>query len=233
MQKRQNEWYYQWRYLSDDSLFLFKEWIYPNTLENFKNKNVLDCGCGSGQHINFISPYADKIVGVDLNTSDIATMNLNEEFVGVIHHTDDPEKSFNNIVKHVKKGGKIIIWIYSFEGNYLNRTLVEFLKRIFFLKIPKKILQVFAYIITFLLYFPIYSFYLLPLRKLPFYLYFRNWRKLNFYRNFLNVFDKLNAPQTFFIKKTTVEKWFDKNVFKNIHISSYNGVSWRASGIKI
>ncbi|MBI4655342.1 MAG: class I SAM-dependent methyltransferase [Elusimicrobia bacterium] len=54
-------------------------------LEDFRNKTVVDLGCGSGQHIGFVAPYAEKIVGVDLNTADIAGRNtlsfLNIEIV--------------------------------------------------------------------------------------------------------------------------------------------------------
>jgi hypothetical protein len=46
------------------------------------------------------------------------------------------------------------------------------------------------------------------------------------------VFDKLNAPQTHFISHSMIEQWFDPNEFTDIHISSYVGVSWRASGTR-
>ena len=55
-------------------------------------------------------------------------------------------------------------------------------------------------------------------------------RKLGFKRNNLNVFDKLNAPQTIFIKRDTIKEWFNPNEFSDVHISPYKGVSWRAAG---
>jgi len=48
----------------------------------------------------------------------------------------------------------------------------------------------------------------------------------------MNVYDKLNAPQQYFIPRTTIDAWFDNNNFVDVHISSYLGVSWRATGIK-
>ena len=80
-------------------------------MEDFKDKEVLECGCGGGQHTSFIAPYAKHITAVDLNTTaiarernkgkaniefieaDIMTMDLNKQFdivfsIGVIHHTD-------------------------------------------------------------------------------------------------------------------------------------------------
>jgi hypothetical protein len=53
---------------------------------------------------------------------------------------------------------------------------------------------------------------------------------LTFAKNYQNVFDKLNAPQTHFISAETIKKWFSPDEFGDIHISSYLGISWRASG---
>lgn len=253
MQKKQLEWHWQWNKIYDKNKWLFTEWIKPFKLKDFEGKTVLDCGCGGGQHLNFVAPHCKHITGIDLNTPDIARKNtkkyknvrvvegdiakikLKKKFdvafsIGVLHHTDNPAKSFNNIKKMVKKNGRLIIWVYSWEGNFLNRTLVEFLKKHIFLRLNKNILWILSLITNTLMYLPIYTVYLLPIRCLPFYEYFQNWRKLSFMRNNQNVFDKLNAPQTFFIKKSTIKKWFNAKEFKNIHISFYKGVSWRASG---
>jgi SAM-dependent methyltransferase len=168
---------------------------------------------------------------------DIATIKFNQEFdivysIGVIHHTDNPELAFNNIKSFVKQGGILIIWVYSWEGNFLNRTVLEYLKKRIFLKLDKNILMKIAIILTILLYIPIYTIYLLPLKFLPFYDYFTNFRKLSFRRNLLNIFDKLNAPQTHFIKQETLKRWFSTDDFTDINIRSYKGVSWHASGRK-
>ena len=255
MQKKHYEWNYQWETLADNSEFLFEEWIAPYTLEDFCGKTVVDCGCGSGQHIDFIAPYALKVVGIDLNTTeigrkrnrkhrnvefiegDIATVDLGEKFdivysIGVIHHTDDVEASFNNIKQMAKPGGTVITWTYSHEGNFLNRAFLEPLKKRFILEIKRKNMLVLARILTVLMYIPIYTVYLLPLKFLPFYEYFNNFRKLSLGRNLLNVFDKLNAPQTFFIKKERLWRWFNSGEFDNIDIHPYSGVSWHASGRK-
>ena len=53
MQKKHKEWHSQWSMLKDDEFFLFKDWIYPNVLEDFKDKEVLECGCGGGS-IHFL-----------------------------------------------------------------------------------------------------------------------------------------------------------------------------------
>ncbi len=59
-----NNWRWQWDRFFDDAGFvdqdlaLFKQWIYPNTMETFRGKTVLDCGCGRGQHMAFVAVRA-------------------------------------------------------------------------------------------------------------------------------------------------------------------------------
>lgn len=255
-QQKQNEWREQWEMLQDNELFLFKDWILPNTLEDFKDKDVLECGCGGGQHTAFIAPLARSVTAVDLNAAevarernkdfrnvsfveaDIAEMDLGRQFdvvfsIGVIHHTDDPEKTVANMVKHTRPGGKVIIWVYSREGNGLVEYGVEPVRKIFLSGISRKWLLRLSQLLCLLMYLPIYTAYLLPLKFLPFYEYFQNFRKMSFERNVLNVFDKLNAPQVQFMERARVERWVPADKFRDVSITPYKGVSWRISGVKL
>jgi SAM-dependent methyltransferase len=254
MQEKQSEWAWQWDRFYDDNEWLFTEWIFPNKLEDLRGRSVLDCGCGGGGHINFVAPYAERVLGVDLNAlssardhtrqlanvelreDDIAAMDLGERFdtvysIGVLHHTDDPERSFRNIARHCKVGGRTIVWVYSREGNFLNRTLVEGSKKLL-LRLPRQVSWALSHVLTVLINIPVFTVYRLPLRFLPYYEYFENWRVLGYRRNVLNVFDKLNAPKTWFIRKAEIERWFRREEFTDVHISPYKGVSWRGSGTR-
>jgi SAM-dependent methyltransferase len=254
-QKKQSEWHEQWSMLQDDELFLFKDWISPVTLEDMKGKEVLECGCGGGQHTSYVAPYASHHTAVDLNTTDIAkernkefnnisfveadiaTMDLKKKFdfvfsIGVVHHTDDPDKTFRNMMNHTKPGGKTIVWVYSKEGNSMVEYGVEPIRKVFLRHLSRKALLGLSRFTTLLLYPVVYTIYLLPLSFLPYYEYFGNFRKLTFYRNTLNVFDKLNAPQVDFISYQRIKSWFPETEYTDIHISSYKGVSWRGSAIK-
>lgn len=255
VQQKQQEWAWQWQHLQDDNRWLFSEWIWPVTLEDFKGKTVLDCGCGGGQHVLFTAPHAASVTGVDLNAlesakertkdltnvtfaeADIAVMDLGKQFdivysIGVLHHTDNPTASFRNIAKHARSGGRVLVWVYSREGNFLNEWVLEPLKRVLIDHLPRGFVLFLSKVITALLYLPIYTVYLLPLPFLPFFQYFQNWRRLSFERNMLNVFDKLNAPQTWFIPRSMVESWFDPREYTDVRISPYKGVSWRGTGIR-
>lgn len=222
-------------------------------METFRDKIVIDAGCGGGQHTAFVSPFARMVYAIDLNTvdlarernrdarnikyieGDLATIELPEQAdvlfcIGVIQHTDDPDATFRHLQTLVKPGGLFILWCYSKEGNFLNEHVLEPIKRVILLKLPKAVLYAFAHLLTVLLYPLIYTVYLLPLRFLPYFEYFGNWRKLSYRRNMLNVFDKLNAPQTAFIPRKTVESWFSQDAFIDVRIAPYKGVSWKASG---
>lgn len=256
-QARQRQWHDQWSLLEDDEPFLFQDWIHPNRLEDFKGKDVLECGCGGGQHTRLLASYAASVTAVDLNTTDIARervrdfphvsfveadiaeMSLGRRFdivlaIGVVHHTDDPDRTIENLKAHVKPGGRLIIWVYSREGNALVEHVVEPFRKIALRGASPKLLIRLSQCITAAMYLPIYTVYLLPLRFLPFFDYFRNFRKLSFRRNTLNVFDKLNAPQVEFITQPRIRGWFNEgNEFADVHISAYCGTSWRGSGTKL
>lgn len=253
-QKKQSEWRKQWQIFNDQELFLFKDWIHPCILDDIKGKSVLECGCGGGHHTSFLAPYAGSIVAVDLNTTeiarercssfrnidfiedDIATMDLGRKFdfviaIGVVHHTDDPDKTFDNLRKHVTQGGRLVIWVYSEEGNALVRWIVEPMRKVFLSRLPRRLVVWLSRLLTAALYIPVHTIYRMRLPWLPYYEYFSNFRVLSFERNSLNVFDKLNAPQVEFINIDRMRKWFNEGEFKDIHISPYKGVSWRGSGI--
>ena len=256
MQKKQPGWAEQWSRYKDDNEFLFREWIHPWSLEDFRGKRVLDAGCGHGAHAAMVAPYAREVIGVDLNCAaiareeirafpnasavegDIARIRFDELFdavfcIGVIHHTDDPAATFRHLKTLVKPGGRLLIWAYSHEGNFLNRVFVEGLKRGGLLKLPAGALHALAWILTALLYPLVYTVYLLPLRALlPYYDYFGNFRKLPPRKNIQNVFDKLIAPQTAFLRREEIAAWFDPREFEDVHLSNYKEVSWRASGTR-
>ncbi len=255
MQKKQSEWRYQWEnFPQAEEAFLFENWIYPTTLQDFQGKEVLECGCGSGRHTSIVAPLAHTVTAVDLNTAEVAsqqrqgldnvtfvdadlgTMELGRTFdivycIGVIHHTDNPDRTFATIKRHARPGGKLIVWAYSREGNWLVANIVEPIRNALLARLPRRWVWWLSAVLTVLMILPIYTIYLLPLKWLPYYEYFVNFRRMSFQRNALNVFDKLNAPQTHFIDRARIGQWFSEADFDQVHISPYCGVSWRGSGV--
>lgn len=257
-QTQQSEWHEQWSMFRDSERFLFEEWIKPAAIEDFRDKDVLEAGCGGGQHTSFVAPVARNVTAVDLNTADIArhfnrdhgnvsfveadiaTMDLGRCFdivfcIGVIHHTDNPGETFENLYRHVKPGGKMIVWTYSSEGNALVEYGVEPIRRLFIRHLPRKVVSGISTLLTALMYPVVYTIYQVEaFRFLPFFDYFKNFRKMSFGRNALNVFDKLNAPQTIFTTREVAESWFSRERFdeETISIVPYAGVSYSLVGTK-
>jgi SAM-dependent methyltransferase len=257
-QARAPEWSDQWTRFHDDERFLFDDWIAPATLADFVGRDVLEGGCGGGQHTAFVAAVARSVTAVDRNTAelaearhpglenvkwvdaDLATMDLGRTFdvvfsIGVLHHTDDPDRSFENLFRHLRPGGRMIVWVYSAEGNALVRWLVEPARRLFLRHLPRGVLEFLSRLLTASLYPWVHTVYRIPwLSFLPYYDYFRNFRRLSFERNVLNVFDKLNAPQTRFVTADRAARWMsdDRFLSGSVSIRHYRGVSYSLGGIR-
>lgn len=160
----------------------FSKWISPFTLENFKDKIVFEAGCGKGRHTYIVSNCSPKLlVSSDLGESifiaveqirrlkenrenisflrcDLKDIPLVDEVfdivfcVGVLHHIDDYEKAFSEFLRILKKGGKLILWVYGKEGNEVWLKFFNPIRKRF----TSKINPYFLRIISFLVSLPIY-----------------------------------------------------------------------------
>jgi len=251
-QAKQPEWRYQWERFSDAEAFLFWDWVRPRTLADFAGKRVLDAGCGPGHHIRLVAPAAAEVVGLDLNAHELARANLadlpnvsivegdlarwkpDEPFdviysIGVIDHTDDPDASMAHLASLLRPGGLLMAWVWSREGNRFMASVVEPVRARVLRRRSRRAVERLARALTAVLYPVVHTVYRLPLRFLPYYAYFENFRRLTFERNALNVFDKLNAPYTELISRERALSWFPADDFEDVQILPYRGVSWCAS----
>jgi len=120
----------------------FLAWIAPVTREFFKDKVVLEGGCGKGRHTQLAAQFgARDVIGVDLSdaveTAFAATRDLPNAHVvqadiynlpfarvfdyafsiGVLHHLPDPRGGFKSLTSKVKPGGYMSAWVYGAENN--------------------------------------------------------------------------------------------------------------------
>lgn len=108
----------------------------------FKNKKVIDVGCGGGRYSNAIRLMgAKKIIGVDYGDAGIKTAKKNYNYKnlifkkqnvlslkfddrsfdvvycnGVLHHTSNLEKGLNEIYRICKPNGIIFLYLYGRGG---------------------------------------------------------------------------------------------------------------------
>ncbi|HEX6284071.1 MAG TPA: methyltransferase domain-containing protein [Pyrinomonadaceae bacterium] len=136
---------WQWQHFTqEDARYAeqFLGWIAPVTPEFFRDKVVLEGGCGKGRHTQLAARWgAQDVVGVDLSAAvetafaatrsmpnvhivqaDIYHLPLARKFdyafsVGVLHHLPDPRGGFLSLASKVKPGGHLTAWIYGAENN--------------------------------------------------------------------------------------------------------------------
>lgn len=136
---------WQWRHFTDvDQRYAeqFLGWISPVTPGFFRDKVVLEGGCGKGRHTQLAAEWgARDVIGIDLSEAvetayaatrslpnahiiqaDIYRLPLRRAFdyafsVGVLHHLPNPRQGFFSLASKVKPGGHVSAWVYGAENN--------------------------------------------------------------------------------------------------------------------
>jgi SAM-dependent methyltransferase len=156
---------YEWTHystLTDADRKEFLAWISPLAPAEFKDKVVLDAGCGKGRHIFLAAQFgARTVVGVDLSDAveaafrntrhlsnvhviqaDILDLPFKNLFdlaysIGVIHHLPVPKSGFLSLCSHVKPGGRVSTWVYGKEGNLWIEKLVDPIRKNITSRLPR------------------------------------------------------------------------------------------------
>jgi len=152
----------------------FRAWIAPLTPLDFKNKTVLDAGCGMGRNSFWALEYgAREALAFDLDERSVesARKNLQEFYtagveqhsiydinwrerfdivmcIGVLHHLENPKSALINLFKALRPGGKLVLWVYSFEGNERLLTWLDPLRRYLTSKLPVSLVHAIAYLFS-------------------------------------------------------------------------------------
>ena len=142
---------YQWTRFSEmviDFRQNFLEYIAPVDERFFPGKRGLDLGCGFGRHIYNAAKFGAEMVGVDIsdaiestrmNTDGLPHVHLVQADVyhlpfrpgvfdfaysiGVLHHLPEPEQAFQCVVRVVRPGGSVFVWVYSNSRRVVNFAL--------------------------------------------------------------------------------------------------------------
>jgi SAM-dependent methyltransferase len=157
----------------------FQAWIAPCTADAFRDRIVLDAGCGMGRHADFVARAGAKtVIAVDFSSAvfpaerrlapypdahviraDIYRLPLRPCFdlaysVGVLHHLPEPQKGFDSVLAKVRPGGRMIAWVYGAENNGWITQLVSPLRERVLSRMPMPALKAASYGLTLLGLYP-------------------------------------------------------------------------------
>jgi 2-polyprenyl-3-methyl-5-hydroxy-6-metoxy-1,4-benzoquinol methylase len=114
----------------------FLDYMQPHGPGFFRGKKVLDAGCGNGRFAYYAAKYGAEVWAIDLGPAvEVARHNTEsvganvvqadlhnppfalESFdfiysIGVLHHLPDPEVAFRNLLRFLKPGGEVQIYLY-------------------------------------------------------------------------------------------------------------------------
>lgn len=231
-QKTADSFAYEWKNIYQENDYEknnFFHFLSPFVKEkDLEGTVTLDIGCGSGRFtkwaalsntkVSFATDLGDSVEvayemtkhlnNVGIVQADIYHMPFNGvvDFaysIGVLHHLPKPKEGFLSLPKVPKKGGKMLIWVYSRRNNNRALFLYEPLRAIF-RHIPKPILFKICYLPAFVVHIWNIVCKKLKLKKMPF-SYYENFpfnMKLN------DSFDVLATPKSNYYYSEEIEKWF-------------------------
>ena len=254
---------WQWQHFTQhDTKYAdqFLGWIAPVTPEFFKDKIVLEAGCGKGRHTQLVAGWgAREVIGVDLSaaveTAYAATRHLDNAHivqadiyrlpiartvdyafsVGVLHHLPDPRAGFGSLAKVVKPGGHLSAWVYGAENNEWITNWVSPLRERLTSRINPQALLHLSKLPAALLYVTTKLVYR-PLNQLSVgqYLFYNDYlmaiSRFGWKEQHTIVFDHLVAPTAHYISREEFEEWWRDVGATDVVIEWHNKNSWRGFG---
>lgn len=149
-------------------------------LQELNTTLMLDVGCGTGRFAEIALRYGATVVGIDLSLAveaaymntgrhpnmhivqaDVFKLPLKREIfdviysLGVLHHTPDCRKAFDQLPRHLKPGGRLLITVYML-ANRVYIASSNFWRRLT-TRLPKRMLYAFCHIAA-----PLYYIYKVP-----------------------------------------------------------------------
>lgn len=209
---------YEWKHFPEISPVYemqFLDWIKPITQSFFREKAILDAGCGKGRHLRIASRFGAKmVVGIDAseavcvayaNTKDFPNVHviqgdiyhppLRRSFdyiysIGVLHHLSHPDQGFGRLLSLLKPSGTISVWVYGKEGNAWIIYLVNPWRKFITSKMPLPVLEAFCYPVALFLHL------LCRFVYRPFNLHLRPLRRFLFYNDYLFYISNFSLRET-------------------------------------
>lgn len=239
---------YQWTTFKNNFDYfksIFLSFVEPHLeAKDFKDKLVLEVGCGSGRPASVASSFGAEVVAVDLSEAVNTAYSMTNQFpklhviqadaytlpfkpcfdfvysVGVLQHIPDPSKALRGISRVIPDDNKLVLWVYGVRELWYQP--IEWMRKLT-TKMPYTLLRILSYFLAvlseLLLLCPYrilrkYEFTKPLAEKIP----GRIYANFPFKENVLGWFDRLVAPVTHYFSKSDVEDMLLDSGFNKINI---------------
>jgi SAM-dependent methyltransferase len=227
----------------------FRRWTPFLRPDDWRGMSFLDVGCGMGRNSYWPMHYGavgGLAVDIDERSLESARRTLagypavevrrcsaydlaeQDRFdiafsIGVIHHLEDPDRALANMVRAVKPGGRVLIWVYGLENN---RWIVHGLtpvRRVLFSRLPIGV----THALSWLPAAALWALLRLGLSRIE---YFRLIRGFDFAHLRSIVFDQMLPAIAHYWSRDEVEALMCRAGLEDVQLAWVNEMSWTAIG---
>lgn len=235
------------------------QWFSPGF---FAGKRVLEVGPGMGRHTYYLAQTAKEVVAVDLGPAIHVTRKNTARFpnvrcvqadacdlpfpvrsfdfvcaIGVLHHLPEPEAGFQALVRQLKPGGIVHVYLYwalehAPAWQRLVLGLITFVRKLT-VRLPHRLLDAVAFTVA----VGGYTGFSLPYRHLSRWnctrsiaagLPLQRYARDGFRACYNDQFDRLSAPLEHRYTREQVRSWFVRAGLEDIRVEAHWG--WIACG---
>lgn len=229
----------------------FRRWTPHLDRDDWRGKIILDVGCGMGRNTYWPLTYgAKESVSIDVDESSLAAarrtlaqfpnaavkhmsayeIDYADHFdiaysIGVIHHLEQPQLALGQMVKAVKPGGRVLIWVYGLENNRWLVSALDPLRKAVFSRLPISAVH-------HLSLYPSALLWLLLRAGVGRIEYFNLLRGMTFRHLRSIVFDQMLPKIAHYWPRQTVERLMLDAGLEQVRLAWVNEMSWSAIGDK-
>jgi SAM-dependent methyltransferase len=229
----------------------FLRWTAPLGREDWRGVRFLDAGCGIGRNSYWPMTYgAAGGVALDVDDRTLARARTNlakfpavevrrqsiydiaEEntfdlafSIGVIHHLEFPERAVARMVRAVKPGGQVLVWLYGRENNGWIIHLFNPVRTALFSRLPLGLVHALSWPLTAILWLMLR----LGLQRLA---YFRLIRRFSFDHLRAIVFDHMIPRIALYYTRDEAITLLRNAGLETVETVWVNEMSWAVRGRK-
>ena len=253
---------YQWNVFSEmyphwehNSRSYFKPLVQDS---DFRDRLVLDAGCGFGRHAYYVAGRGGEVVAMDISEAvgaayrnlkrfdkvhviqgDIYNPPLKPLFhmvycIGVIQHLPEPGRGFSSLAGLVRPGGRLFVWVYGKRiGIYRSIDLMRKIST----RLPMRVLYPLTFVLNIVSHI-CFSWPYKVLRSIPGckglagLWPFTRYADLPLRAGQADWFDRLSVPSTVYFSQDDVESWYADATLMGTRVVSRDGIGWCALGVR-